>query len=156
MVLLAGGPYVNADEADRDGLRKELAELKTMAKELQTRIAAIEKKLKPKSEGREPRIHDIVIVEVAVNEQGKELPTTAGQPTDKASLNRHFLATIEDIQPNGDLVLSGHRDITHKQIRYSETISGVVPRDCVDASRRVPVAAVRDLTMSRRAVGLGK
>jgi hypothetical protein len=155
-MLLACSSSVVASESDQDSLRKELVELKAMAAELQARIAAIEQKLKPKVAGRELRINDVVVVDIAVTTQGNDRPRTAAQSTSEAPLLRHFHATIVDIHPNGDAVLSAHRDLTADNVRYRETLDGVVPRDQVNQYRHLPVEAIRDLTMSRRAVAINK
>lgn len=146
VVLLGYSPSVPGSEPDRDTLRKELAELKTMAAELQTRIAAIEEKLEPKSSRRELRINDIVVVDIAVTKQGDDLPRTAVLPAEEAPLVRHFYALIEDIHSNGDLVLHGHRRITNNEEVHLETLSGIVARDCIDSSRHVRSHVIRDLT----------
>lgn len=141
--LLAGSLTcaVHADElSDNAELRSQLRELKALAQELATRIEALEADLGDRTTDPILRTNDMVIVDFA-----NDKPAEPKHGPGHGRLMPAMPATVAEVLPNCDCVLSGHRTYTVNDVRHSETLSGVAQRNAFDNCRRVSASAIRDL-----------
>ncbi len=147
--LVCCGVSRAAEEVDRATLRKEIAELKTIAALLVDRISTLESQLDGNVDG-DLKLDDIVIVLIP-----REIEKGGGDdsrnpipqaPTMFPAIN----ATIVEVQPNGDYVLSGHHSYTVNGVRHEETLTGVAPRGAFDELRRVHSNAICELRIANR------
>lgn len=96
-------------------------------------------------------------------------PQSDGDPTVSGTLNSQFRAQsdvelrdslsfrigaeIVDIQPNGNLVIEGHQDITNNEEQWRISISGIVRREAIQADRTVSSDAIYDFKVVKHERG---
>lgn len=99
----------------------------------------------------------------------KPAPQSDGDPTVSGTLNSQFraqsdvelldslsfqiAAEIVDIQPNGNLVIEGHQDITNNEEQWRISISGVVRREAIQPDRTVSSDAIYDFKVVKKESG---
>ena len=150
IVLTAAGALHAEQPADHVALRTELAELKSLAEHLQTRIAKLETMLGPSVAGPELKVNDFVIVEYD-HRSTKEQVDGQVQPRSRESVRPSAItAKVESILPNGEYVLSGRRAYSVNGIRYEETFSGIATKESIDATRQVNSREIRELKIDVR------
>ena len=71
----------------------------------------------------------------------------------KDSLTFRIAVRVVDIQPNGNLVIEGHRDITINDEVWLQSISGVVRRSSIGPDRTVRSDEIDDLRITKRERG---
>jgi flagellar L-ring protein precursor FlgH len=71
----------------------------------------------------------------------------------KDSLTFKIAARVVDIQPNGNLVIEGHRDITINDEVWLQSITGVVRRSSIGPDRVVRSDEIDDLHIEKRERG---
>jgi flagellar L-ring protein FlgH len=71
----------------------------------------------------------------------------------KDSLTFRIAVRVVDIQPNGNLVVEGHRDITINDEVWLQSLSGVVRRSSIQPDRTVRSDEIDDLRITKRERG---
>jgi flagellar L-ring protein FlgH len=78
---------------------------------------------------------------------------TDGQLQFKDSLTFRIAATVVDIQPNGNLVIEGHRNITIDDEVWRQSLTGVVRRQSIGPDRTVRSDEIADLRVDKKSMG---
>ncbi len=71
----------------------------------------------------------------------------------KDSLSFKMAAKIVDIQPNGNLVIEGHREVIINDIKWQLSLTGIVRRQSIGPDRIVRSESIDDLQIDKRAGG---
>jgi flagellar L-ring protein precursor FlgH len=71
----------------------------------------------------------------------------------KDSLTFRIAATVVDIQPNGNLVIEAHRYIHINDEVWQQSLTGIVRRSSIDATRTVRSDEVADLRVDKKEMG---
>ncbi|MCO6043918.1 hypothetical protein NG895_08365 [Aeoliella sp. ICT_H6.2] len=153
IVLTAAGALHAEQPADHVALRTELAELKSLAEQLQARIAKLEERLAPPmrpSDLRLIRQNDALVVYFASPIQNPGVTSEMRRIPGGKRLVPTIMATVEDILPNGDCVLSGPARYEVDGVRYEGVLTGVAPRNAIGPSRNIRAKDVRDLKIDVR------
>lgn len=71
----------------------------------------------------------------------------------KDSVTFRIAATVVDIQPNGNLVIEAHRYIHINDEVWQQSLTGIVRRSSIDATRTVRSDEVADLRVDKKEMG---
>ena len=125
---------------DRQTLRSELAELRSVAQQLTERIQTLEGILNDQNF----RLGDIVTIKLPLlSKSSSKEPTD--DDTSKEELLKRVAAEIIEITPNGEYRLYGGRRVSNNGIVLEEMITGIAPRNGFDASKSVRADVIREL-----------
>jgi flagellar L-ring protein precursor FlgH len=69
------------------------------------------------------------------------------------SLTFRIAVNIVDIQPNGNLVIEGHRNIRINEEVWQQSLTGIVRRSAIGPDRTVRSDEVADLRIEKREMG---
>jgi flagellar L-ring protein precursor FlgH len=71
----------------------------------------------------------------------------------KDALTFRIAAKVVDIQPNGNLVIEANREIVNNDVKWRQSLSGIVRRQSIGPDRTVHIDSVSDLRIDKQELG---